>query len=161
MDVLLLKIWLLALYQAVWKYILKFSWLKLASCFLFEGGEEGEKEDWIGRRVKETDKKGQYMTTEPANLLFQTMLRWNTKMSQGMELCERKRERLEEKKKLRQEEEWHKGSEDEHTKGGTMTLSKKRKCHFNDNTMTEFPFIRPGQDNTIVHYTPCNSFFFF
>ena len=40
-----------------------------------------------------------------------------------------------------------------------MALSKKRKCHFNDNMMREFPFIRSGQDDRMVNCTLCNSSF--
>lgn len=41
-----------------------------------------------------------------------------------------------------------------------MALSKKRKCHLNDNMRKEFSFIRPGgQDDTMVYCTICNSTF--
>lgn len=40
-----------------------------------------------------------------------------------------------------------------------MALSKKWKCHFNDNMMREFTFLGPGPDDTMVHCTICNSLF--
>ncbi|XP_053277202.1 uncharacterized protein LOC128438617 isoform X2 [Pleuronectes platessa] len=43
-----------------------------------------------------------------------------------------------------------------------MALSKKRKCHFTEQIQKEFPFIRPcrpGQDDTVVHCTLCQSSF--
>lgn len=38
-----------------------------------------------------------------------------------------------------------------------MALSKRKKRHFNDNMIREFPFICLGQDDTMVHCTLCNS----